>query len=143
MRIPTKGDWGPISEDDIERQYAFDMFIGKTKEQAREMCIYNALNYQEELQSMPEYPFNFYALILAGYIISDESKDDSDGASSFLHMVAWMLKTQSEIIYPGTKSILISACENIASNQKFYDADINIYGDFKNVYTEILQSVHI
>ncbi len=109
MNIPKKKDWGRIASEDIEGKYAFDMFIGKSIADAHEMCEFNALNYQEELQSLPRVPFNFYAPVLAEYIVSEKAEGDSDGASSFLHMVCWMLKTQRDIIKPETEALLLSA----------------------------------
>lgn len=138
MRTPTKGDWGIIDKDDIEMQYAFEMFIGKTQDEAWEMCDDNALNYQEELQSLPEYPFNFYAQILAKYIVSKDAINDADGAGSFLSMVAWMLKTQGNNIYAETKVLLIASAKYVAKNQNFYDAEFDIYGDFKDELEQVM-----
>jgi len=143
MRVSTRGDWGVIDKDDIEAQYALDFFLGKTQEEAWGMCDYYALNYQEELQSLPEYPFNFYASVLAKYIISDDAIDDSDGASSFISMVAWMLKRQRNIIYRETEKLLIASAEKVANNQEFYDAPFDIYGDFKEEFKKVLTYANI
>lgn len=97
----------------------------------------NALYYQEDLQSMPAAAFNFYAPALVRYITSPQATGDSDGASSFLHMVSWMLKTQRNIISPETEQLLLSAAEQVSRNQTFYEADIGIYGEFPEVYMEI------
>jgi hypothetical protein len=141
MHIPKKEDWGKIKDIDIERKYAFDMFIGKSFDQALEMCKLHAQGYQEELQSMPKVPFNFYAPVLANYIISPSAKGDSDGANAFLSMVAWMLKTQRGLINPETERILISAARKIAENQEFYEADFEIYGSFKDAYLKISETI--
>ena len=143
MRVPTREDWGVIDKDDIETQYALDFFLGKTQQEAWEMCDYYALNYQEELQSLPEYPFNFYASVLAKYIISDEAIDDSDGASSFISMAAWMLKTQKSIIYLETEKLLIASAKAVADNQEFYNASFGIYGDFKEEFKKVLINANI
>lgn len=97
----------------------------------------NAMNYQEDLQSMPAAAFDFYAPALVKYITSTKAAGDSDGASSFLHMVSWMVKTQRNIISSDTESLLLAAAEQISRNQAFYDADVGIYGDFKDDYAEI------
>jgi len=133
----TDSHWGVIAENDIEREHAFNMFIGKSEEEAMDMCLQNAQNYQDELQAMPFIPFNFYAPILAKYIISSDAKEDSDGASSYLSMVAWMLKTQESIIRKETKDLLITSAEFVSKNQSFYDASFEIYGDFQDKYMEI------
>ena len=113
------------------------MFIGKNSEDAMKMCLRDAQNYREELQSMPLVPFNFYAPILAKYIISLDAKGDSDGASCYLNMVAWMLKTQESIIRTETKTLLINSAEHVSRNQVFYEAEEYIYGNFKDKYKEI------
>ena len=97
----------------------------------------NALYYQEDLQSMPASAFNFYAPALVKYITSPQAAGDSDGASSFLKMVSWMLKTQRNIISPETELLLLGAAEQISQNQDFYEADVSIYGEFQDVYAEI------
>ena len=141
MHIPKKEDWGKIKDIDIERQYAFNMFIGKSIDQALEMCKLHAQSYQEELQSMPKIPFNFYAPVLANYIISSNAKGDSDGASTFLNMVAWMFETQRGIINPETEALLTSAAKAVSENQEFYEASFEIYGSFKDQYFKILQTL--
>ena len=138
MQIPTKNDWGKISAIDIERQYAFDLFIGKSIAQALDMCKLHSHSYQEQLQSMPKVPFNFYAPVLANYIISPSAKGDSDGANAFLDMVAWMLETQRSLINPDTETLLRSAAKQVSENQDFYEASPDIYGTFNDKYAKIL-----
>jgi len=139
MRVPAKRDWGVIDKDDIEALGALDFFLGKSEEEAWGMCDYNALNYQEELQALPDYPFNFYAAVLAKYIISEDAVDDSDGASSFLGMVSWMFKTQMDLIYPETKKLLMESAKTVAKRQEFYDAEVGIYGDFNEQLKKVLE----
>lgn len=137
MKIPTKADWGKVNHGDLDADYAYKQFFGKSYEDAIEMFKRNALHYQEDLQSMPTAAFNFYAPAFAEYITSAEAAEDSDGASSFLHMVSWMIKTDRKKIFPETEQLLLVAAENVAGNQAFYDADIDIYGKFQNIYAQI------
>ena len=137
MKIPTKSDWGEINHDDLDADYAYKQFFGKSFEEAIAMFQRNALHYQEDLQSMPAQAFNFYAPALAEYILSVEAAGDSDGASSFLHMTFWMIKTHRSRIYPETEQLLLDVAEKVARNQAFYEADIDIYGKFQNIYDDI------
>ncbi len=137
MRIPTSTDWGEINHEDLDADWAYKRFLGKSFDEAVAMFQENALYYQEDLQSMPASAFNFYAPALVKYITSPQAAGDSDGASSFLHMVSWMLKTRRNIISPETELLLVGAAEQISRNQTFYEADVSIYGEFRDVYAEI------
>ena len=137
MSVPTKSEWGHIDAIDIESQYAFDMFFGKTLDEAMNMCESAADNYQEELQSMPRIPFNFYAPVLSNYIVSEKAKKDADGASCYLSFVSWMLRTKASIIKNETRKLLINSARYVSENQEFYDATQEIYGCFKEKYAEI------
>lgn len=137
MPIPSRADWGEIDEDDIELQWTFNEFFGKSFSEAEAMFECNALNYQEDLVPMPAVPFNFYAPALANYITSLRAKGDSDGASSYLEMVLWMFKTRNEIIYPETKEMLLEAARQVANKQEFFGACAEIYGCFADRFIEI------
>ncbi len=58
---------------------------------------------------MPEIPFNYYAPVFAGYLLSPDALGDSDGASSYLHMIITHLKNQRSLIAPDTLDILNTA----------------------------------
>ena len=137
MKIPTSKNWGNINKQDLDANWAFEQFCGKTFQEAESMFKQSAIYYQEGLQSMPAIPFNFYAPALASYIESNDAEGDSDGASTFLHMISWILKNHHEIISKETKEILLKAAQKVASNQQYYGADIEIYGEFSALYKEI------
>lgn len=138
MKIPTTADWGEIDHDDLDADWAYKTFLGKSFDEALAMFQENALYYQEDLQSMPAAVYNFYAPALVKYITSPQAAGDADGASSFLHMLSWMFKTRRNIISKDTESLLLFAAKQISQNQAYYDADVSIYGDFKDVYAVIL-----
>src|SRR5437773_949742 len=100
MQIPSRADWGDVDESDLDAKWAFDTFLGKSFSGAEAMFQYNALYYQEDLQSMPPVPFNFYTPALVSYITSERAQGDSDGASSFLRLVSWLLKSKRAIMNP-------------------------------------------
>jgi hypothetical protein len=137
MQIPTREDWGQVNEADLDAKWAFDTFLGKSFAEAEAMFQENALHYQEDLQSMPRVPFNYYTPALIKYVTSERAKGDSDGASSFLRLIIWLLKSNREVISPGTEQQLLAAAAHVAERQDFYAADASIYDDFRDLYREI------
>lgn len=137
MSIPDRAEWGEIDKDDLDAKYAFKQFFGKSQAEAEQMFRRNALHYQEDLQSMPSAPFNFYAPVFARYINSESARGDSDGASSFLRLVAWTLKSNRDVMTEETEVLLVSTAEQVSMKQAYYDADEDIYGRFGDIYQEI------
>ena len=88
---------------------------------------------------MPSIAFNFYAPVFARYILSDYAKSDSDGASSFLHMIIELLQANRSLTTLETLTVLLDAAEIISKKQSFYEADIDIYGEFPKLYNKIIQ----
>ena len=128
--IPTRSDWGEVDPNDLDAQWAFEQFLGKSFADAEELFATNALFYGEALESMPPVPFNFYACALAQYLTSNRARGDADGASSFLNRLAWILQTRPQIVFAETKAKLLSAAEHVAANQDFYEASVSIYKRF-------------
>ncbi len=141
LTIPSRADWGDIEADDIEAQSARDSFFGKTFAEAEAMFERNALYYQEELQSLPRAPFNFYAGALVSYLLSEGARGDADGGSSFLHMVLWMLQSHRGIVAEVTEKLLVDAACQVAQRQVFYGASKDIYGSFSDIYEQIMRLV--
>jgi len=134
---PNQADWGEIDENDLDANYAFKQFYGRSFEEAFDLFKKNALHYQEDLMSMPKPVFNYYAPALASYLSSRFAAGDSDGASSFMHMLIWVLRKQRNVLDLETESLLVETANNIACKQEFYEADIDIYGRFSDLYKEI------
>jgi len=140
MRMPSKSSWGPIEKNNLDAECAFKQFAGKSSEEAEEMFRENALHYQEDLLSMPSIAFNYYAPVFAKYVLSKNAKGDSDGASSFLHMAIELIQANRSLATKNTEQALIAAAKNVAMRQDYYDADVDIYGDFSDLYDQIIQS---
>ena len=138
MKIPNKSEWGTIEKGNLDAEWAFKQFSGKSLEDAEEMFRENALYYQEDLISMPSIAFNCYAPVFAKYILSDHSESDSDGASSFLHMVIELLQANRFLATPETIEILLDAAKIVSNRQEYYDADVDIYGEFSELYKQIM-----
>ena len=138
MKIPNKSAWGTIEEDNLDAEWAFKNFAGKSLDDAENMFRKNALYYQEDLISMPSIAFNCYAPVFAKYILSSHAESDSDGASSFLHMIIELLDANISLASSETVKILLEAAKIVSSKQQYYDADIDIYGEFPELYDKIM-----
>lgn len=141
MKMPGKNSWGVIEKNNLDAECAFRQFAGKTQEQAEELFRENALYYQEDLLAMPSIAFNYYAPVFAKYILSNTAKGDSDGASSFLHLVIELVEANRSLATEETEQSLIAAAQKVAMRQVFYDADRGIYGDFSDLYDRINRRV--
>ena len=139
MTTPSKFSWGAIEKDNLDAECAFKQFAGKSLKEAERMFRDNAIYYQEDLLAMPSIAFNFYAPVYADYVLSDNSKGDSDGASCYLNMVNELLEANRALAIEMTERILIDAAKNVSMRQAFYDADIDIYGDFSEQYEQIIE----
>lgn len=139
MKIPNKSDWGVIEKNNLDAECAFKQFSGKSLDEAEKMFRDNALYYQEDLISMPSVAFNYYAPVFAKYILSDNAEYDSDGASSFLHMILELLQANRSLATSKTEKILLDAANIVSNKQGYYDADTNIYGEFSELYKKIMQ----
>lgn len=84
MTIPTKQNWMTEYPECLDYKSARKSFLGLSQEQAYKLFSYHALYYQEELNAMPLIPFEYYLRPLLDYLLSNDSKEDCDGASSFL-----------------------------------------------------------
>ena len=139
MKIPSKSEWGDIENDNLDAECAVNQFAGKSLDDAQKMFRENALYYQEDLISMPPIAFNCYALAFAKYVLSDYAESDSDGASSFLHMIIELLQKNRLLASLETVSVLLDTAKFVSNRQDFYDADIDIYGDFSELYNKIIE----
>lgn len=139
MNIPNKHEWGAIEKNNLDAEWAYKQFSGKSLYEAEKMFRENALYYQEDLISMPPIAFNFYAPVFAKYIVSDYAESDSDGASSFLELIIVLLERNRTLAKLGTMNQLMNAAKRVSQKQDYYDADIDIYGKFSDLYNKILQ----
>ena len=139
MKVPSKSEWGVIEKDNLDAECAFNQFAGKSLNDAQKMFRENALYYQEDLISMPSIAFNCYAPVFAKYILSDNAEADSDGASSFLHLIIELLQENRLLASLETISVLLDTAKFVSDKQEFYDADTDIYGDFSELYDKIVE----
>jgi len=139
IKVPSKSEYGVIERDNLDAECAFNQFVGKLLDDAQGMFRENALYYQEDVILMPSIVFNCYAPVFAIYILSDNAETDSDGASSFLHMIIELLQENRLFASSKTVSLLLDTANIVSNRQNFYDADIDIYSDFSELYNKIVE----
>lgn len=128
--IPTIGEWGDISDLDIH--YAYEIFGGKDNSSLQCEFKKNVIERCENLRWMPIIPFQYYVIGFKKYIESNDfgKFDMPDAANCFIELIEEKAITQPEFleaVYPELKSCI----EYLADHQVEYEADLDIYGDFK------------
>ena len=125
--IPTEADWRS-ERWCLDAEHAYWNFVGKSHDEAVALFKDNAIRYQEDVVFMPSACFPFYCRAYMAYLMSPDSKNDSDGASCFFTLVDCRL---DEIRADKTLKAEVIAClKHIATRQAFYEADVGIYGAF-------------
>lgn len=137
VNIPTKNDWGDLSNPDI--YYAYKAFGEKNNENIQAEFKKNIIERCNDLKVMPIKPFLYYIFGLKKFIENGDFglySEACDSVNGFLSVIESKLnENPKEIkrIYPKIKTTL----NDIAKNQNSYDADEEIYGDFKVVVRDI------
>ena len=93
----------------------------------------------EDLHWMPKKPFQYYVFGFRDFIRTGNFGfyESSDAANAFLRLILQKLKEQPDHILP-VISELMKDVKYIASNQGIYKADAYIYGNFMDIYNEII-----
>jgi hypothetical protein len=135
-KIPGPAEWAGY-EDDLDVRYAHKLFFGKRASEVL-ACFGDgrSIERSSELLFMPRRAFQYYVFAFAEYLMSARAAGDSDSASPFL-----LLLISREKRDPGSVSQVYPALrptiDFVASNQKYFDADPNIYGSFPELRLEI------
>ena len=137
MKIPSETDWR--SEPwDLDIPYAYEHFCGKSVDESVPMFEENALCYQEDIMFMPVPCFRYYVLAYTKYLLSESSRDDSDGASCFFGIVE-MRKDDILASSKLVKGEIIRTLQRLKDYQEWYDASEDIYGSFRQKTSECLE----
>ncbi len=129
MNIPTNEDWRS-EPSNLDAQCAYEHFFGKSLKESASLFVDNALYYQEDLMFMPVACFFFYAHAYIDYLVSDQSEGDADGASSLFGLVE-VRKGDILRAPPYLRERIRALLQRLANRQAWYDAEPQIYGDFK------------
>ncbi|AJQ97204.1 hypothetical protein [Gynuella sunshinyii] len=140
-QIPTEEDWiespsGLI--EDLDVLHAHDIFIGKSNAEMLPEYKGHVLMLSEDLYWMPKKPFQYYIFGFRDYVINGDFGfyERSDAASAFLELILIKLKKQPDYVLPVLPD-LFKDIEYIANHQALYEADEDIYGNFKALWAEI------
>lgn len=139
-QIPSNNDWGDILDPDVYD--AYEVFFGKNiddlqcefKKNSRLRCI--------NLNWMPIKPFKYYIFSLQKYIQNDEFGlfDKADAVSSFIDLVEKKSRDYPDEIRQIYES-LKPTIWYVVDKQVELEADIDIYGDFKEKALRIERSL--
>lgn len=140
--IPTEDDWDDYDKEfvlDLDVNYARGQFFGKSNAEMLSRYKDHVLMRAEDLHWMPRKPFQYYVFGFRDFVRNGEFGfyESSDAASAFLGLILQKLKEQPNHILP-VISELLRDVEYIAANQEKYEADADIYGNFMDIYNEIL-----
>ncbi|AMV37103.1 hypothetical protein [Planctomyces sp. SH-PL62] len=137
MNIPTEADWRSEAWD-LDTEWAYKNFQGKSYDEAVRLFEENALRYQEDVMFMPSRVFGFYLKAYMGYLTSDASRGDSDAASCFLSLMDYKSEHEPDEIRPLWPEIE-PVLRRLVEHQDDYDADWLIYEDFRARVRPIVQ----
>ena len=130
LSVPTEEEWGDYKSD-LDQKHAHSVFAGRTNEQMQRFFRENPIALTDDLRWMPEVPFRYYMLGFRDCVMAKQFGllDASDAASCFLGLVLEKLEKHPRHIVP-IMSDLLPAAEYVARNQKLFDAEESIYGNF-------------
>ena len=123
----------------LDEEGAYRNLFGKSKEEAYELILERTFSYQEDVSYTYGYTFEYYVEPYLDYLLSDDSKEDSDAANCFLGLIEIKLSYNIEDLLPHKNYIEIVL--DFVSKEQFskFDADKNIYGLFREK-VEILKT---
>jgi hypothetical protein len=135
-RIPTEADWAGY-KDDLEASYAHRFMLGKSIDELAHRFKNSPIERGAELLYMPRRAFQYYVFAFAVILESPlEGAGQSDCASVFLRLLCNREKSDPGSvaqIYPALRGTV----EHVSANQAFFDADQDIYGDFRELAVEL------
>lgn len=129
LRIPDTSDWRGY-ESDLDVRYLYGLFFGKSIEEVQSYFGKGrSIERTSELLFAPRPVFQYYVRALARYLMSQAAVGDSDTASPFLSLVEEREKRD-----PGSVRNIIHALDEalvfVANNQAYFNAPVDIYGNF-------------
>lgn len=127
--IPTERDWRsePWS---LDISYAYKHFAGKSIDEVVTLFEEHPIYYQEDIVFMPVACFRYYLNAYMRYLLSDASRGDSDGASCFIAIID-SRHGDLNSCDSNTRSQVSAVLDRLANSQEWYEADEDIYGDFR------------
>ncbi|GAB3254629.1 hypothetical protein [Chitinimonas naiadis] len=130
-KIPDRNDWGDIS-DDFDTKDAFDVFFGKSNQDARHYFLEDVQARTQELRSMPRTPFMYYLLGFCDVVLSGDfgAEHPFDIANCYMSIVMDRAVNNAASISSIFNEI-DPVLTYLAENQESLGADVDIFGDFR------------
>jgi len=129
-KIPDEAAWEGY-KDDLDVQYFHKLAFGKSIDDIQEYFGEGrSIERMDELLFSPRSVFQYYVFAFSKYVMSETAKGDPDTASPFLALLEEREKKDPGSVKDIYES-LSEVIEFVASSQKYFDADRDIYGDFK------------
>jgi len=135
--LPTDADWGDYKSD-LDQNHAYTVFAKRTNEEMQPFFRRNPLGLTDDLRWMPDVPFRYYILGFRDAVMANQFDlhSGADAASCFLGLVLEKLERQPRLVVPVMPELL-TAVEYVARNQRLFDADEAIYGNFLEKLSQI------
>ncbi|MFA7174662.1 MAG: hypothetical protein WC340_14860 [Kiritimatiellia bacterium] len=129
LQIPDESAWHGY-ESDLDVNYLHGLFYGKSIEEVQNhFGEGRSIERMGELLFSPRPIFQYYVRAFARFVLSPAAAGDSDSASPFLSLIEEREKRD-----PGSVRNIIHSLDEaltfVANNQSYFDAPVDIYGDF-------------
>lgn len=137
LKIPGVEEWRGYKSD-LDVRHLHSIFFGKDIDDVQEYFGgVQSIARMDELLFAPRPVFRYYVHAYARFLESDDAAEDSDSASAFLSLLEARKKRDRgsvEEVLDSLKEILAF----VSHRQDHFDADVNIYGDFRARVASIL-----
>lgn len=141
MTVPSLGMWDKetLAEDG---QSAFERFYGKSNDEMQSFFHSNVISGITYLSSIPRGPFQYYIKGICQYINGDNLNkyEACAAASGFLDLISYKIEEDFEVI-ESILPYLYPTIDFIGGNQKVFNADEQVYGDFSRKAKEIKETI--
>ncbi|WP_019864690.1 hypothetical protein [Methylovulum miyakonense] len=137
-KMPTIKEWPPESLEEQDDEWAFKELFGKNADEALAQIKFNPFTYIENLGVMPAPAFRFYFKVLVEYLLSNDPIEYPGAAEGVFGLIKYDIES-GQNKSAELRSYLPPILREIAGRQGFYDADIGIFGDFKQKAEEIIR----
>lgn len=142
MTLPSEREINP-HPDCLDGEYAVEMFLGMSLEEAEGLFQDNGLSRQEDLMWMGPVGFVFYFPAALSYLKNPTSAGDSDFASAMTALLEWRVlgEYQDYEEIKSARTEMIEFCSHLMGSYDSYDIDLDIYGDLRPCLEKLLEKL--
>jgi hypothetical protein len=135
---PPKSAFGNMADLDVK--HAWKALGGKSAEDAYQGFKEAAFPQVENFRWIAPEAFVYYFPVVLRYLMSDDSKGDSDTVSCFAGILESQLDDNRQALAAIFKDIAVLS-KHIIRHYGDYDVSYDIYGDLKSRYEKIAKEV--